>query len=394
MERKHAAIGNETATSSDRSPAELWILVDGLGWRFAEHHSFLSWLHDRHPLRTVLGFSSTAVPSLLTGLSPSEHGGWTLYYRNPAGSPFAWLRPLSWIPLERLPRGRYRTLRWVARETLRRSAIKGYFALYEVPFRCLPEFDIAWKGGIFDPGHDGPPTFLDSWREKEPDVYVGTYPLSDGAIRSGAEAAIARGVHKVFCYFGDIDGTLHKYAHDPDAPAIADALSSLDAWILDQANRMSDANGSVRVICFSDHGMTPVASTLDLTKPLESLRLGRDGTWFLDSTMARFWPSPGVSRPRLRARFDGLPGRFLTPEDLARERLPNDPARFGELIWLANPGVCIAPSWMGPKAPAGMHGFSPDDSWSDGLVASSDVATKDCLDVIALGRVLLSISRE
>src|SRR6185312_15316035 len=80
-------------------PISICVLIDALGWKILEERKFLDdVLTYRQPLRTVLGFSSGAIPSLLTGRVPSQHGHWNLFYYDPKGSPFSWLRWLHYFP--------------------------------------------------------------------------------------------------------------------------------------------------------------------------------------------------------------------------------------------------------------------------------------------------------
>ncbi|MFH1680891.1 MAG: hypothetical protein ABIH26_09645, partial [Candidatus Eisenbacteria bacterium] len=71
------------------------VLIDAFGWDVLGAHPFLPELEHRKPLRTVLGFSSAALPSLLSGRWPEEHGRWFLYRRNPCESPFGFARLLA-----------------------------------------------------------------------------------------------------------------------------------------------------------------------------------------------------------------------------------------------------------------------------------------------------------
>ncbi len=76
---------------------QLVILIDALGWELCQRHGFLqAELPFRGPVRTVLGFSSGAIPTLLTGLWPAQHGRWNLLYYDPGQSPFR-----SWRGLEK-----------------------------------------------------------------------------------------------------------------------------------------------------------------------------------------------------------------------------------------------------------------------------------------------------
>ncbi|MGH9770928.1 MAG: hypothetical protein ACRD4Q_04415, partial [Candidatus Acidiferrales bacterium] len=80
-------------------PIQIHVLIDALGWKFIEGRSFLSdVLFYRKPVRTVLGFSSGAIPTILTGLPPSQHNHWNLFYYDPKGSPYRWLRHFRFLP--------------------------------------------------------------------------------------------------------------------------------------------------------------------------------------------------------------------------------------------------------------------------------------------------------
>ena len=47
----------------------IFILIDALGWEYIKERPFLNdVLPHRQPLRTVLGFSSGAIPTILTGV--------------------------------------------------------------------------------------------------------------------------------------------------------------------------------------------------------------------------------------------------------------------------------------------------------------------------------------
>src|SRR5439155_1478693 len=75
------------------------VLIDAFGWEIAQRLGFLSdALPHRAPVRTVLGYSSGAIPTMLTGKSPAEHGHWNLFYYDPEGSPFRCLRGLHFLP--------------------------------------------------------------------------------------------------------------------------------------------------------------------------------------------------------------------------------------------------------------------------------------------------------
>ena len=68
---------------SQRPQMQIFVLIDALGWRFVEGRDFLNdLLPYRSPLRTVLGFSSGAIPTILTGVPPAVTGHWNLLLRS------------------------------------------------------------------------------------------------------------------------------------------------------------------------------------------------------------------------------------------------------------------------------------------------------------------------
>ena len=71
------------------------IIIDGLGYDIAkECHNFSFMKGGVHELDTVLGFSSSAIPTILTGKKPDQHGRWNLFYNN-ENTDFPILKPLG-----------------------------------------------------------------------------------------------------------------------------------------------------------------------------------------------------------------------------------------------------------------------------------------------------------
>src|SRR4051812_20868789 len=93
-----ATIEGQTRNSVKKR-IDLFILIDALGWKYINNRPFLNELLPyRSPLQTVLGFSSGAIPTILTGEWPSVTGHWNLLYYDPAGSPFWWLKYFQFLP--------------------------------------------------------------------------------------------------------------------------------------------------------------------------------------------------------------------------------------------------------------------------------------------------------
>jgi hypothetical protein len=92
-----------------------------------------------------------------------------------------------------------------------------------------------------------------------------------------------------------------------------------------------------------------------------------------DSTMARFWFFSGDARRKIVARLGGLEcGRILSDDDLGALGILFPDRRYGELVFLLDPGWLVGGSdFNGRWTPDGMHGYHPDDSYSDGIFLSN-----------------------
>src|ERR1700690_3168264 len=76
----------ELKSMKEKRVLNLFVLIDALGWPYVQEQDFLSEiLPYRYSLRTVLGFSSGAIPTILTGQLPTNTGHWNLFYYDPQG---------------------------------------------------------------------------------------------------------------------------------------------------------------------------------------------------------------------------------------------------------------------------------------------------------------------
>jgi hypothetical protein len=146
----------------------------------------------------------------------------------------------------------------------------------------------------------------------------------------------------------------------------------------------------VKLFLFSDHGMTDVRESHDVHGTLgrAGITFPRDARIFTDSTMARFWFRRPGAEARIRAALPNAAwGRWLEPREIAGYGIDFPDHRYGEAIYLLEPGHVIAPSFMGRTACAAMHGYGPEDvtcaAW---LYASEPLspAPRSILDLRAL----------
>ena len=68
---------------------EIFLFIDALGWKIVNDHCFLAdLLPERRKIFMQFGYSSSAIPTILSGKTPAEHGQLGLFRFAPADSPF------------------------------------------------------------------------------------------------------------------------------------------------------------------------------------------------------------------------------------------------------------------------------------------------------------------
>ena len=326
----------------------------------------------RRKLKSVLGFSSACVPSILTGGRPRDHNHWSFFFHAPGGSPFSALRWLRFLPKRLAERGRIRNL--ISKVVKKIYGYEGYFQLYNMPFEHLHLFDYCEKRDLFKPGGiNRGRSIFDDLHEAGADYHVSDWRNSEAMNLEALKRELEGGrISFAFLYLADMDGLLHR---------VGKASTEVDSKLEWYENALRDVlvtatsfyDGVHLHVC-SDHGMATVHSTVDIMDKVERLGLtfGSEYVAAYDSTMARFWFRSESAHAAIRSLLESLPeGRILEKSELEELGCDFDEDRFGQLIFLTNPGVLIVPSHMGLKPITGMHGYHPDDPDSDASLLSS-----------------------
>ena len=339
----------------------LFIMVDACGWEIVKDHPFLkSVAPHRRRLESVFGYSSTCVPSILSGRWPDEHRNWCYFVYDPARSPFRSLGWLRWLPPAVTSRRIFR--RWLTKFVKARLNFRGYFDLYNIPFRFIHLFDFTEKKSPLRPGGmNRGPNIFDLLEERGIPYYVTDTSLSEEEQLASLLAAIEGGtVDFAFQYWAGLDGLLHMVGND--SPEIPKKLDHYERWIAEVMQSARRRYREVRLHVFSDHGMANCDRHLDLRRQVESLglKMGEDYAVVYDSTMARFWFLKEGARERIVDLLETVSeGRIMTDGELRHYRAYFEDHAFGELIWLAHEGVLIVPSHMGERPIRAMHGYHP-----------------------------------
>ena len=369
----------------------LFLLIDAMGWEYVKASGLLDTSPDLHgnEVRTILGYSSAAVPTILTGRYPDEHGRWNLLRYSPETSPFAWTRFLSFVP-EGLLANRY-AHKAISIISKRIARAEGHFSTYGMPVRHLRLFDICETSNIYKPGGiEGSISVFDYFVDRKiPYKACSYHDGADEALLEQAEQDVRKGPESVFfLYLPELDAYLHDHCND------LESVCRRIEWYFEKIRSLVDIAktraSEVRYFVFSDHGMTPVTERYDLIGELRRAGVGPELNYMsvFDSTMARFWFNDKKLREDVDAFLRQCPaGRILDDAELKKLRVFFPDHRYGQLIFLMNPGSIIQPSFFGKYAPAGMHGYHPDDPHSSGAYISNvldytPIENRDLFDLI------------
>jgi hypothetical protein len=344
----------------------LFVFIDACGWEIIKDDPFVSaFAPHRHRLESILGYSSTCVPSILSGAWPDEHRNWCYFVYDPKRSPFRSLRPLGWLP-------RAITSRRIFRRRLSKFVgnwlkFRGYFDLYNIPFQHISLFDFTEKKSPLAPGGmNRGANIFDFLRMRNISYHVSDPVRSETENLNNLLTAVkTERIDFAFVYWPELDGLLHRVGNQ--SLEIQLKLRVYERWIerlLDDAHEHYE---EVRLYVFSDHGMANCDQWLDLKARIDSLpvRMGKDYAVVYDSTMARFWFFNDAARWRIADALRQVPqGRILPDRELARLHCLFPDRYFGELIFLVKEGVLIVPSHMGERPIRAMHGYHPTDKHS------------------------------
>src|SRR5208283_5553021 len=251
--------------------ASIFVLVDALGWEWIKEHPFLREVAPyRRPLDSVLGFSTAAIPSILTGRFPDEHGRLSLFHRANGHSPFAKLKLICAMP-PAMVENRY--ARFAVKKIARRmNNLSGYFQLYGIPLSYLPKLDVCEKRNIYEPGGIPDSTSIFDLLEGNGTSYK-TYCYHDGPdeqLLASIEADLRAGGAKFyFLYLAELDHFLHLHADD--RAAAAQMLEKYSTALARLHKIALQTFGAADIHVFGDHGMAPTLATVDIQATLAAL---------------------------------------------------------------------------------------------------------------------------
>ncbi len=177
-----------------------------------------------------------------------------------------------------------------------------------------------------------------------------------------------------FVYLCELDRELHTFWAYPER--LERMLGEYERKLRTLCETALRLDPDASLAIFSDHGMAPVTDRYDLMKDVDALgwRMPDDYLVVYDSTMARFWFFNEKARASVNACLAGQNcGQILSDRELQELGIYFPDLRFGETIFLLNSGFMFYRSdfHSGNWLPEGMHGYHPNDPYSDAVFLSN-----------------------
>lgn len=334
------------------------IFADGLGFHYLDNEEVRKSMYETFPsvipLQTVLGYSAGAIPSIWTSNFPAIHGYWNEWMLRSDYKPriisinhSAWI--LTSLPLLGIKKIQQLLNGYSGVSVSTPMSLRRYFQNRKIDFR--QPFMLREPRSVFS-------VFEDSGIEL-------CYSL--GKAESIAPLAGSADVDVFF--LDEIDGLGHRYG--PSSETVIRRI--LD--ILKITRKI--VKRSKIAFLFSDHGMCPVKSTVDLMAELRKLRAryGKDYLAFFESTMVRFWFFSNWAKEEINTCLSKLRlGHFLDPLETKNLGLNFTGNMYGDMIYLVEPSLEIVPSFFNPALRnfhKGMHGYSIESKYSHAILAAT-----------------------
>ena len=357
---------------------KIFLFIDALGWDIVGKTGYLAdLLPHRREMTMQFGYSCSAIPTILSGKRPDEHGHLGLFAYAPGKSPFralaAFMRLLR--PKSFWSRGRVRG--WLSRFAKRALGFTGYFQLYQMTPEKLPYMDYCEKRNLFVPGGmETADNLADVLARTDLSYHISDWHLSDAEnLAIGVDKA-REGTDFLFLYTAELDSLRHDNVTPETWCNVERKLAWYRTWVEKLIAAANESGKAWTLTLFSDHGMTPLTKTVDLKSAVEAtgLKFGVDYGACYDSTLLRVHYLKDGARKKIEAALApfAADGHWLTESEERRHGIWRADRAFGDALFLVNPGIQIVPSDMGLKPLGGMHGFDPDDIHSKAAIMSTE----------------------
>jgi predicted AlkP superfamily pyrophosphatase or phosphodiesterase len=329
------------------------------------------------PLKTILGYSGAAHPTIYTGTYPETHNRWNRFILSPKTSPFRFISQIPFLKaIDLIPNILFRRMSKYCLSTTMRMLMKSKYDsldFKDIPFFMLKFFDITEKKLLLHEPRSVStiPTFFDILRKNGLQYLYCGWPESENSIIPKLKK-YSKNADVICIYTGSLDPIAHVYGNQ--SIKTFQCIRRLDRLTSDIYKVCTQKFGNeFNLIVCSDHGFTDINFTFDVYKILRRIReikIKKDYLVFYDATMIRFWyfneKAKRIIQKMIRIEGNNL-GKFLTDSDKMQLHLNFRNNSYGDDIFLLKEGGFVFPNFVTIKVLKGMHGYSPHFKSQNGI---------------------------
>lgn len=346
-------------------------------------------------LKTILGYSGIGA-TFLTGKMPQEHNIWTeFYHRNNSG--LAFFKNANFLENSFLEKPIRLAINFYL-NLLRLVAGKNYFhKIQQIPLAKLGQFKTALVDNWICTHYVSGDSYFEILRKKQIPFLAIDWPLlinnrgfsiipfyrNNDQTKTKLFFKKIDKAQVIWLRLWDLDTASHRYGIR--STQFKEAIDRLDDFIVSLMSQVKQRKADY--LLWSDHGMVKVTKRIDINKAVSGLNLD----YFLDSTLARFWFKDRQAKEKLEkvlAQFK-KDGHILTDKERKIYQLNFMDNRYGDLVFLVNPGVLIYPNFYQKNKPVlAMHGYDPSYPDQFGMYITSlgkgrqDLEMKDMFPIL------------
>ncbi len=176
----------------------------------------------------------------------------------------------------------------------------------------------------------------------------------------------------IFAYIADLDHLAHEHGIK------SEKVFLLKEKLIRQITEIVERNSEIDLLVISDHGLADVTKTISITPILKAQGLirGREYIDFIDSTMHRFWVPNRLQEQFRTVLTDHCNqyGSVVSADERKAYGLEFSDRRFGDIIFLANPGVTFSNNFFSvtDSMAKAFHGYSPEHPTQKGIFITKE----------------------
>jgi len=351
-----------------------YILLDGFKADYIKDTKFIKDIKKEYisKIEESFGFQSFR-PSAFAGINPERSNICHIWFYSPDTTPYGKFKLL----LNVMNKIKSKKINILIRKLFLFLYMPGrfmhrnyYLSLYDpvdILFNLMPYFDISEKKTVIERDYINFPTIFDLLKEQNKKfLYLG-YPIKVFGIKEKnkkIEQVLKNAEDLDFIFLHVNISDIFGHVYGPNSKELKELHKYEDFFVEKVYSYLKSKYNIVNLIIGGDHGMVKVTNTINLWEKLQNLsvKLEKDYLVFLDSPMARFWVFNEKAEMEIREILERLEcGKILIEEDYEKYKIRFEDNRYGDLIWLANPGTLIFPNFFGWYEPVkGMHGYAPE----------------------------------